>query len=383
MKLKLVYIVSNVDRWIAMEWITEELKKSKFEIRFILLNSGFSHLEEYLQNFNFEYIRIAYKQKRNLPKAIWQTYKILKKWKPDLVHTHFIDASLVGLTASKMAGIKRRIHTRHHSTFHHNYARKGVLIDKFVNWLSTDIIAITQLVAEILMEKERVASEKITIIHHGFKLNEFINPSENKVLSLKEKYQIKNNHMIIGVVARHIHLKGVQYIVKAFQKLMNQYPGCILFLANARGNYSHEIYSLLKDVPQNRYRLVPFEKEVGAMFKLFDLYVHTPIDPQIEAYGQTYVEALAAGLPSVYTLSGIAHDFIENMKNAIVVPYRNSEEIANSLRFLLDNQEEARKLACQGQQDVIKLFDLQRMIDGLEALYLRNVVNSKKPIQAF
>src|SRR5256885_4070776 len=39
--------------------------------------------------------------------------------------------------------------------------------------------------------------------------------------------------------------------------------------------------------------------------KLLDVFVHAPIAPQVEAFGQVYVEAMAAGVPSVITRAGI------------------------------------------------------------------------------
>jgi hypothetical protein len=62
-----------------------------------------------------------------------------------------------------------------------------------------------------------------------------------------------------------------------------------------------------------------------------------PIDDTIEAFGQTYIEALISGVPSVFTLSGVASEFIENGKNALVVDYKNSEQISVAIDQILTN----------------------------------------------
>ena len=78
---------------------------------------------------------------------------------------------------------------------------------------------------------------------------------------------------------------------------------------------------------------------------------------------------MAAGIPSVFTLSGIAHEFIVNEKNALVVPYKNSEAIFTACLNLLTNVILRNKLIEQGKIDVASKFELQAMITKLEDLY--------------
>jgi glycosyltransferase involved in cell wall biosynthesis len=108
---------------------------------------------------------------------------------------------------------------------------------------------------------------------------------------------------------------------------------------------------------------------LGAVYKLLDIFVQVSIDKGIESFGQTYVEALAAEVPSVFSLSGIANDFIRDNKNAFVVPYKNSQAIAENFLFILQNQEKARSVAKQGYIDVQQEFSLEKMIHSLENLY--------------
>tara|TARA_B100000315_G_C14542861_1_gene571796 strand:- start:758 stop:1678 length:921 start_codon:yes stop_codon:yes gene_type:complete len=293
---------------------------------------------------------------------------ILKKWKADVIHTHFVDANIIGLTAGMLGNIPKRIYTRHHNTYHHDYARKGVFLDRYSNILATDIISISRRVSDTLVKREGVPLSKIVRINHGFKPEPFVNPSPSDVELLKVRYSVESGR-VIGVIARHIYWKGVKFIVKAFKELMSDYPDTILFLANARGDQASSIRSLLSSIPKSRYRLVPFEPNVGALYRLFHVYVHTPIDPDIEAFGQTYVEALMAGIPSVFTVSGIAHDFVEHERNALVVSYKNEHEICVAIRRILDEKDLGLHLSQQGRRDAITLFSLEKMVRQLLNTY--------------
>ena len=291
----------------TFEWIAEKLNKEKFNIHFILLKSGDSELEKWLIENKFPVERITYRGKKDLPKAIISTYKILKKTKPTIVHTHLFEANLVGLIAAKMLGIPKRIHTRHHSNYHHVYYPNAVKYDKLANYLSTDIIAVTKVVNDILIEKENVPPQKVRIIHHGFRFDEFQNVTENAINKIREKYNKQASTPVIGVISRYVEWKGIQYIIPAFAKFIEKYPDALLVLANSKGEYSSQVKGLLQQLPTKNYIEIEFEENIFALYKLFDIFIHVPISPELEAFGQTYVEALAAGIPSVFTLSGIAN----------------------------------------------------------------------------
>jgi glycosyltransferase involved in cell wall biosynthesis len=97
--------------------------------------------------------------------------------------------------------------------------------------------------------------------------------------------------------------------------------------------------------------------------------VHVPISATAEAFGQTYVEALASHIPSVFTLSGIANEFISHGKNALVVPYCDSDAIFSNMKYLLDDRTFAASLAEAGYRSVAETFDIHIKIGKLEKLY--------------
>jgi glycosyltransferase involved in cell wall biosynthesis len=78
---------------------------------------------------------------------------------------------------------------------------------------------------------------------------------------------------------------------------------------------------------------------------------------------------LAAGVPAVFTCSGVAPEFIEPGRNAMVVPFQNQEAVYQAMRRLLQNESLRTRLAAQGRSDVQRLFTLETMIQQLEKLY--------------
>ena len=366
---KVTYIISNINKAIGFEWIAANLQSDKIHLSFILLNPGPSELENFLNQQGITCTWLTCRGNRELPGAFLKVTRILRAEKPDVIHCHLFHATLIGLLSGFISGIKRRIYTRHHSTYNWEYNKKGVWMDRFVNWLATDIVAISENVKRVLMEKEKVKASKICLKHHGFDLDAFRNIDIARIGELREKYNPGNKSPVIGVVARWIEWKGIQYIIPAFGKLLIDYPNALLILANASGPFKTMIDHLLKQLPEGSYKVIPFENDLFTLYRLFDVYVHVPINPEIEAFGQTYVEALAAGIPSVFTLSGVAHEFIEHEQNALVVPFCDSEAIYQSLEKLLKNYDLRISLSKNGFIS-IKKFSLEKMIFKLEQIYL-------------
>jgi glycosyltransferase involved in cell wall biosynthesis len=223
-------------------------------------------------------------------------------------------------------------------------------------------------VRNVLVEREHVKPSKVHVINHCFGLKAFRDVPQEDIEILRRKYKIGSHYPVIGVIARYIAWKGIPYIIDAFKQVLKAYPDALMILANADGPDKRRIRHHLKSLPDESFVEIRFEINHFALYKLFDIYVHVPVNPHIEAFGQTYVEALAAGVPSVFTLSGIANEFIEHGKNALVVDYQNTEQIADSIHRIIENKRIAQTLVRNGLAS-IQHFSLERMIKDLEHLY--------------
>ena len=369
-KIKVTYIISFIDKAVAFEWISEKLNKSRFELSFILLNSKPSLLGQFLKEKKISMVELTYHGIKKAPSTIRLVKNILKEWKPDVVHTHLIDANLIGLVASRWAGIEKRIFTRHNSTYHRNYFKKGILLDKLSIKLSTHIISISENVSEVLMTLDNAPRSKIRLIHHGFDLEKIKRDHPKLRKSLNAKFNPSCKSPVIGVVSRYMHWKGIQYIIPAFKKILVEYPDALLMLVGSgSGDHSNQIRQSLKELPTDSYCETGFVNEFYSVYKLFDVFVHVPISHDLEAFGQIYIEALAAGIPSVVTCSGIAKEFMIHEQNCLIVDFENSNDIHNKVIQVLKDDNLKNFIIQNGKECVDGKFDLNTMIEKLEEIY--------------
>ena len=322
MKTRVCLIISDVDKVLAFEWITAGFNKDIFDLNLVLINERPSHLAKFAEYSKIPATEILYSTKFSLL-IVWLSvmWRILIG-QFDIVHTHLLKANIIGLSLAWLLRVKKRVSTRHHALSHYNDYPTGLKWDKLCNFLATDIIAVSENVRRILIEKDRVPHHKVRLIHHGFDLEFFQNVTEQRKQDIQKKYGITaEDYPVIGVIARHVEWKGLQYIIPAFKKFLRQYPNAILIMSNSHGEYTAQIQKLLAKIDSSRFKQIKFEYDLAALYQIMDVYVHCPIDESVEAFGQTYVESLASGIPSIFTKSGVANEFIVDGKNCLIIEH--------------------------------------------------------------
>ena len=106
-----------------------------------------------------------------------------------------------------------------------------------------------------------------------------------------------------------------------------------------------------------------------ALFKLFDIHLHVPINKYVENGGINIIEGMISGVPQILTKSGYAWQSAEHMKNAFVVDYENAEAIADAIEFMRNNKEVATNLAETAKRDATVTYGLKTKVDTHINLY--------------
>lgn len=244
-------------------------------------------------------------------------------------------ATAISMLVGKILHVQRRIFIRHHSNFHHKYnMRHGILVDKMANYLSTEIVAVSEVVKDILISNEAVNPKKVRLIYNGIELEKFqnVDSKNNKADYGQER---GSNLFNIGVISRLTELKGVKYIAQAFAKLRQEFPNSRLHIVGAFSDSYSEVSNILSSTDHNSYTIEKENSDIPSFFRSLDAFIHVPVGVQDEAFGIVYIEALASGVACIFTQSGVLNELDDAQRYVTIVPPRDFEAIYFNLRKML------------------------------------------------
>ena len=244
-------------------------------------------------------------------------------------------ATAIGMFSARLLNTPRRIFIRHHSNFHHKYnMRFGILLDKIANHFSTEIVAVSTVVKNILISVESVKPQKVRLIYNGIELEKFRNVNLNNMMAING-HNNERNLFNIGVISRLTELKGVKYIAQAFVKLHTEFPDTFLHIAGAFSDSYSEVSKILSTIGQDSYIIERENTDIPGFFRNLNVFVHVPVGIQDEAFGIVYIEALASGVECIFTQSGVLNELDDAQKYLTIVNPQDCEAIYSNLRKIL------------------------------------------------
>ena len=213
-----------------------------------------------------------------------------------------------------------------------------------------------------------VSEDKIFIMPNVSNIELSDKDHENKE-KIKEKLGL-NDKKVILYVGRLIDLKGVDYLIKAFDKLSKKMENAVLIIVGD-GPEKGKLESLVKDLNiENRVIFMGnIENELlGAYYLLSNVFVLPSITTYYaDACPLVVNEAMYFGKP-VITSDAVGTTFmIENDKNGYVVPERNSEKLGEAINKVLSNHELEKKMGEESKKLIKKSFKYENMIEGFNA----------------
>ena len=371
--MHIVWVLSNNSSAPYFNWFAERSQQNKeVKFSFICLYPETPRMIEEMNAFGCTCYWIKYDSKHRksgLIHSFFSVYRLLKKLKPDVVHTHLFDDSLPTLLAAKIAGVQRRVITKGDAGFHFFYQRKWVFFDMLNNRNATDIVAISEQNKKFILEKEKAKKSKTHLIHHGIPIQKSTDHKENVKAQLISTYKL-DGKFIIGNVSRLIDWKGQKYIIEAATLVSKEFPD-VVFLFIGNGETKPQLQKQIKDAGLDQFfrfieRVEPLE--MPSAYGIMHLYVHAA---SYEPFGFVVAEAMVNGIPIVSTNTGSAADIILDQQNGILVAEKDSAALATGIVQSIRDYSRAKEMSQSARATAQKIFNFELMWDKHLALYKR------------
>lgn len=157
-------------------------------------------------------------------KAYKEIKKIIKEFKPDIVHTHASKAGAIGRLAAIDCNVPIIVHTFHGHVFHSYFGKlkSGFykVIERYLAKHSTAIVAISNKQKQELSEVFKIAlKDKIHVVPLGFDLTRFTINKELNREEFRAKYNLKADQLAIGIIGRLAPIKNHSLFIEAIAHL--------------------------------------------------------------------------------------------------------------------------------------------------------------------
>lgn len=316
----------------------------------------------------------------------WQSYRqikaILKRFKPDVVHTHSAKGGMLGRPAAWSLGVPVVVHTVHGAPFHPwQNAASRCFFQACERWASRRchaIISVADAMTSLLVDANVAPREKFTTIYSGMDTEPFLKAGEHRD-RVRRELGYRPEHVVIGKIARLFKLKGHDDVIRAAKAVVAQQPNVrFLFVGDGifRERLDHQIaeagltdyFQFTGLVPPNR---IP--ELIGAM----DIVVHASLR---EGLARVLPQALIAERPAVsYDIDGAREVVLDNT-TGFLIPPRNIEKLTDALLRLASDPSLRERLGREGRRRFADIFRYERMTDQIRLLYENMLSNGNIPL---
>jgi glycosyltransferase involved in cell wall biosynthesis len=309
-------------------------------------------------------VRILQMQSYHNPVNIIRLALLMRRERFHLIHTHGYFAGTFGRLAALLAHVPVII-AHVHSTYY-NYGKRHLLVERFLSFFTDRIICISRAVERFVTVNERIRSEKTCLIYNAVEPpDHLLNDHQRKERRLSLGFDAEA--IVIAVVASLTANKGHGILLTAFKEAFGSHPSIRLLIVGD-GPLREQLETTTRQLMMDQAVVFAgIRRDVFSLLQSSDVFVLPSQDR--EGLGVALIEAMAVGLPVIGTNVGGIPEVIEDGENGFIVSPRSSEQLAEALKKLVNDQALRTNMGRRGRQIYEEKFILQRMIGQIEKLY--------------
>ncbi len=363
-------------------YLTKYLPEEKYKTLLIggVKTEGETDSEFILKELNLNYTLIKSMSREVSLKQDYKAYKeiskIIKEFKPDIVHTHASKAGLLGRLAAKRNSVPIIVHTFHGHVFHSYFGKiKTSLfknIERFLATFTTKIIAISNQQFIELSKIHKIAkTNKFTIIPLGFDLSRFTNIDANKTDEFKKLYNISKDTFTISIVGRLVPIKNHKLFIDSISLLKQKKYKNIRALIVGGGELEVELkdYAIQKGlkIGVNADSDISFTSWITDTEKVYASSNVVALSSLNEGTPVSLIEAQVCACPIVTTDVGGVKDILE--ESSALIAKQNAEDFSDKLAEIINNYETFKTNAEKNVETVKQKFSYNRLVNDIDNLY--------------
>ena len=379
---KILYVITLPEIGGAQKYVLDLAcnLKDKYEVMVASGGKLGSPLFQKLEQEKIEYYPLKHLKREIDPLhdilAVFEMRKLIKMFKPDIIHLNSSKAGVIGSLGS--VGLKTKvIYTAHGFVFNEpmNIIKKKIYLyaEKFSAIYKNKIIAISEKDKQIGIKNKIAPKEKFVTIQNGLNLNDinFLSKEESR-----RELNLSQNHKVIGVIANYYPTKALHRLIEAAGIIIQDFNNA-KFILIGDGPQRKSLEEQIKKMRLTNNFLFGPIKNAARYLKALDVFVLPSVK---EGFPYAILEAMAAEEPIVATKVGGVPEIITDGENGFLVESvqgkvetKTIKKIAEKTIYYLKQPEIAEIFTTNAYKKLINKFTLEQMIQKTEEVYNRPV----------
>lgn len=312
-------------------------------------------------------------------RCLWQLYRLFRKEKPDIVHSHTPKAGLLAMLAAKLAGVKLRLHTiagLRYVTTSGMSRRILIAMEKLTGMAASHVWPNSASMKAFIETNRLVNPRKLEVIGHGssngVNLQRY-NPSaiqEGKLNEIRSLVKYDPSLFYFLSVGRLVHDKGMDELVGAFVKIYEEHPHTRLILVGAFEDEVDPVSDKARTLINTHPGIIAagWSNAVEYYMHISNVLVHPS---HREGFPNVLMQAGAMGCPIICSAIDGNIDIVTHQVTGLLFPVRNEDELFRQMQAAVSQPAALDNYAQQLKQQVHTFYDQRVVHDLLRSRYLQ------------
>jgi glycosyltransferase involved in cell wall biosynthesis len=298
-------------------------------------------------------------------RILWRLRQCLREIQPNVVHTHLIHADVFGWVASKLAGIKTVIASRHNDDAfrYHSVLRQ---VSRVLWWLTDGGIAISDAIRNFTITVEGASPQKIHLIRYGLEYR-WISDGEltQAQHALRKELDLPDSAIILGMVCRLVEQKGIPYALQAFARLQAKFPDVHLVIVGD-GELADELNAQAQDLKLKQIHWLGWRADAQELMGAFDIFLMPSL---WEGFGLVLLEAMSRRIPIVASGVSAIPEVVEHQQTGLLVAPKHVEQLETAIESLIVDRPLRKHMGLLGEDRLEQVFSVHKMVEQTIQVY--------------
>lgn len=320
-----------------------------------------SALHDTLEDAGHRVVAFGVDRRLASPAIVPGLRRAMRRFGPDIVHSHEVVPALLGGLAARGASEAVRLFHRHHGLTFGRHA----IVSRAASRVNHATVAVSASAAGYAKALDRTAATRVLVAHNG--VPDLAPVNRDDVLSLRGRFGVPEEGLTVGIIARLRPEKGHRVLFEAAHRLAHRSARPVRVVVVGDGPARDEFRGAARALGVSA-TFVGHQDELAPWYALSDVVA---IPSFADACPRGALEALASGTPVVASDVDGLPELIQHERTGVLVPPGDADALASAIERLGKDPMQRQLLGEAARNDYEGRFTMAAMVDRWITAYDR------------